>query len=428
MFNFLKKFPFGLDISDFSIEALELKNSFGKTYLRSYGRVKLEEGIVRDGKIKDRKKLKEKINNLLKNTFPKKIRQKKVILSLPESKVFFNFLNLPKDLSKKKLRDAVEKEILKKVPLGEENLYFDFKVVTETEKYQKVLYVASMKQIIDEYLEVAKEIGLKPQVQDIESASLARALEPQIPKDTPTLIADIGARTTILTVVDEGQIQQSAIVPVAGQNFTGAIVNKMGVSEKEAEKLKRTCGIDPGKEGGRIMFILQNLIQEILKETKQIINFYQEKSGREIKKILLSGGSSFMPHLPLDFISNFNIKTEIANPWKGIEVKKKFKKSKKPILTKPDKASKIKDVVEKRLHPGFFTNVIGLAKRGLEDNPETSGINLIPEKKRPKPAFVGRKMANSKTFGVFIILFTTASVGFLSWVIYSYILQPLYLF
>lgn len=424
IFDFIKKFPFGIDISDFSIEILELKKSFGKVYLRSYSRTKLEEGIVRDGKIKDKGKLKQKISYLLKNAFPKKPRTKKVVLSLPESKVFFQFLELPTDLYGKKLKDAVENEILKAVPIDSLNLYFDFRVISRTKDSQRVLYTATMKKIVDEYLEILEGVGLIPFVLDIESASLARALKRQIPKEGSALLIDIGARTTILTVVDKGKIQQSAIVSVAGEHFTEAIAEKMEISEEKAEKLKITCGIDPEKKGGRIMFILQNLIQEILDKAEDVINFYKKKTGKEVKKIILCGGSSFMPHLPLDFESNLNIKTEFADPWKGIQIKKRFKETKKPILSEPDKSSKIKDVIEQRLHPGLFTNVIGLAKRGLEDDPEMSGINLIPKEKREKPAFVGGKLNKSKTFAVFVVLFTTSAVGFLGWIIYTYILNP----
>ena len=49
--SLIYKTTFGLDVSDASIEALELKKSFGKIKILSYGRVKLNPGIVENGEI-----------------------------------------------------------------------------------------------------------------------------------------------------------------------------------------------------------------------------------------------------------------------------------------------------------------------------------------------------------------------------------------
>ncbi len=410
LFNFFKKFPFGLDISDYSIEILELKRRFNKFFLGAYGRVKLEKGIVKDGKILNKEKLKEKITELLKQTQPGKIKSNKVILSLPESKTFFHIFTLPVNLRGKELYNAVKTEALKTIPLEPKNIYFDFQVVSKkkvesfqvvlkkkVESFQEVLYVGIMKEIVDEYLEVIKGVGLELLVLDIESASLTRALKNKVIEERGVLIIDIGARTTTLIIVDKGLIRQSAIIPIAGDQFTKSIAKKLKVPLEEAEELKRIYGVDPQK--GRVMFVLQKLIQEIFDKTKEIINFYEKQSKEKINKILLCGGSSLMPKLLSDFSSNFDIETKLADPWKDIEIEENIKK-----------------LIDKiKLNPVFFTNVIGLAKRGLEKDPKTAGINLIPQEKRNK----------NRIFKFFVVVFMIVAFIFLGWVIYNYILKSL---
>jgi len=170
---FFRKSAFGLDISDYSIEALELEKKFGKLYLGAYGRIKLEKGIVKDGKILEKEKLKEKIKGLLNNVMPRRIKTKKVILSLPESKTFIHFFSA---------KENIEEQAAKTLPLEPEKAF-------------------------DEYVEVLNGTGLKPLVIDIESSSLARAFRNEMIKDKGVLIADIGAGTTVLTIFDQGSVR-----------------------------------------------------------------------------------------------------------------------------------------------------------------------------------------------------------------------------
>ncbi|KPJ71360.1 hypothetical protein AMJ50_02620, partial [Parcubacteria bacterium DG_74_3] len=314
MLNLFKKPAFGLDISDYSIEALELEKKLGKIYLGAYGRVELEKGIVEDGKILNKEKLKEKIKKLIGNTVPRKLKINQVIVSLPESKTFFHISKLPANLVGKELYSAIESEALKTIPLAPEDLYFDFQIAKKEKDWQEVLYVGTLRETVNEYLGVLKDAGLSPLAFDIESASLTRAFGAEMIKDGGVLIADIGTTTTVLTIFDEELIRVSAIVPIAGNDFTRVISEKLKISLEKAEGLKRNCGLNPKKREGKIMLILQGFLQDILNEIKTFISFYEEKSGRKIKKILLCGGSSLIPELSSYLASNIGINTYIPNP------------------------------------------------------------------------------------------------------------------
>ena len=425
--DFYKTKAFGLDISDFSIEALELKKRFRKVYLRTYGRIKLEKGIVVDGKILNKEKLKEKIKEVLDNAVPRKLRAKQVILSLPESKTFLHTFEIPSYLKDDALAAAVEDQAKKTIPLDFSKIYSDFKIISKNKDIQEVLYVGTLKETVDEYLDVLKGAGLTPFVLDIESASLVRAFEQEEVKEGGMLLADIGARTTTLTVfdpvrnkisngVDKGSIKLSAIVPIAGNHFTKAVSEKLNISLEKAEELKRKNGLDPEKEEGRTMLVLQAVLQDILDEIQKTISFYGEKYKRKIKKILLCGGSSLTPKLSSYFAFNLGISAKIPDPWEGINVEELFKRK------------ELEEVIKTKLHPIFFANVIGLAKRGLEKDPETAGINLIPfEKLHTKPVFIGKKLSKNRKFNFLVVFLFAAAFVFLGWVIYVYIFTPFFL-
>lgn len=416
---------FGLDISDFSIEALQLKRYFKGVRIESYGRIKLEKGTVDDGEIFSKKELQKKIEELLENLKFKGLKLPEVIFSLPESKIFLHIFELPANISAKELPRAIESEVLKTLPIDLSKLYFDFQVISKKVTIQEILYVAVEKRIVDDYLEVMDRVGLTPLALDIESASLARTFKGEVPLNGGMMILDIGARSTILTIFDQNAIRVSSIIKIAGNHFAKTISQKLNISFKEAEKLKRTHGLDEKRGEGRIMFILQNILNDILDKTKNLINFYQGKTNRKIKKVLLVGGSSLIPKLISYFATNLNIETklgDLSTLYPGLKKKIQQKLFIRDIIDPKDITKE--QYIEERLHSVFFSNVIGLALRGLEIDPERDGINLIPEAARfREPAFIGRKLHKSKIFNLLIVIVTIFNLLFFAWVIYNYIVK-----
>ena len=106
----LKKQIFGLDISDHSIEALILKKpTFGPPKVVSYARTLLKGEVVKNGIIKNPKKLGENIVRLLASAQPGPIKTPYCILSLPESQVFTTVFKLPAGLKNKEIKDRIRR-------------------------------------------------------------------------------------------------------------------------------------------------------------------------------------------------------------------------------------------------------------------------------------------------------------------------------
>jgi len=366
MFSFFKKPAFGLDISDFSIEVLQLQKRFNKVSVRAYNREVLKPGIVENGKILDEKELELKIKKLLSNAYPKPINTNKVVFSLPESKTFIDIFEFSKDLKGEELKVAVKDRVAKTVPINLEQVYDDFMIVSEKENFQEVLYASAFKTIVDGYLKLFERLDLVPVAIDLESLSLTRAFKDDLKeKYGAVLIADIGDRTTNLTVYDQG-IRLTDVVFLAGGFLTRKISEAFNISLKEAEQVKKRCSQE--KDGRTIVLraertfkVLQKYVKLILDRIDKCIDYYQDISGRKIVKILLCGGSSLIPELPDYFKSYLGIEAKLANPFSGIDAE---------ILRQRAEQFNV--------HPIFFSNVVGLAKRGLT---EKKGINLIPKSK-----------------------------------------------
>lgn len=356
----LKKKIFGLDISDYSIEALVLtKPFFGKAKVTSYARIILRGEVVKNGVIKNQKKLEESITKLLASAVPEPIKTPYCIMSLPESQVFTTIFKLPAGLKHKEVKNTIPYKAEEIIPFKTSEVYFDFKTLTKVDQTQEVFYVAVPSDVVDGYVSTLNNIGLKPVAFDLESLSLARALIREKGKaGKAKLLLDLGSRTTNLNIYDRNGIRQSLTIKIAGERFTKAIAKKMGIPEKQADELKRKNGFDATKQKRKVLLVLQNEFKRIIAETKKIIEFYQVSSQRQIDEIILVGGSSLLPNVDQYLADNTGLQANAGNPLKKI--------------TDPKNLAKLKT------NAALFSNVAGLSLRGLAKDPVYGDINLLP--------------------------------------------------
>ncbi|HLC89450.1 MAG TPA: type IV pilus assembly protein PilM [Patescibacteria group bacterium] len=371
----IKKQIFGLDVSDHSIEALVLKKKwFGPPRVGAYARTILRGEIVKNGVIKNPQKLGESIKKLLASAQPKAIKTPNCILSLPESQVYSTIFKFPAGLKAKEIRNTIPLKAEEVIPFKSTDVYFDFKIIGKNAESQEVFYVAAPAKVVDAYFDVLKAIGLMPVAFDLESISLGRALLND-GKNEPALLMDIGSRTTNLNIFDQNGIRQSLTINVAGDRFTKSIAAKLNLDEKQADDLKMKSGFDPQKESGKILLILQNEFKRIVGETKKLIEYFNRRTKRKVLRVVLAGGSSLLPGLEQYLSENLGLAVKLGSPLAKID-------DPAPLVKFKNKAV-------------LFSNVVGLASRGLAKNPIRGDINLKPgEAKRFQfiPAKAEKKM------------------------------------
>ncbi len=349
---------FGLDISDHSIEALMLKKRiFGKPKVYSYARSILRSEIVSNGIIKDAKKLEENIVKLIYSAKPRLFRTPYCILSLPESQIFTAIFKLPAGLRHDEIKKTIPYKAEEVIPFESTEIYFDFKVIKKQGATQEVFYAAVLSKVVDSYVRVLKNVGLKPVAFDLESVSLAKALLKNGKKLQGKILLDIGARTSNLSIFDQSGIRQSLIIKVAGNRFTKAVAKGLGIAEKLAEEQKIKNGLDEKNQKPKALTALKSELNKIISEVKKVVDYYQLENQRQIDEVILAGGSALMPGIEKYFFDSLKIKTSIGNPFLKISA---------------GRFDKLKN------YGVMFSNVCGLALRGINKKAITSDINLLP--------------------------------------------------
>jgi type IV pilus assembly protein PilM len=148
---------------------------------------------------------------------------------------------------------------------------------------------------------------------ELETVALARAVIGRDP--SPTVLADIGARATNISIVDEGYVRMTRSIDTAGGDLTQAISYGLNLSPIKAEEVKRTRGIRivPGEE--EMAGLLRPMLDLIISEIQKLADVYLERNKREVTKIVLSGGSSVLPGIPEYFSRELNREVIVGNPF-----------------------------------------------------------------------------------------------------------------
>jgi type IV pilus assembly protein PilM len=139
---------------------------------------------------------------------------------------------------------------------------------------------------------------------------------------------DFGARSTDIALAKNGQLSFTRTIPTAGEAFTRAVAQSLGVEYQQAEEYKRAYGLAGGQLEGKIRGALDPIFRIVVDEMKKAIHFYQsEEKGEAPKSVILSGGTAGMPEALSFLTKTMGIEVVIGNPFSRVAVDASVAKS-----------------------------------------------------------------------------------------------------
>lgn len=328
----------GIDIGTSSIKLVQLKKDDGIFKLENYAQLILADYLKGGDNPIQTSTLKmqdSQVAGLLKNLIEvSKVTTKRAVFSVPLFSSFVTLIEMPK-MTMDEIAQAISFEARQYVPVPINEVVLDWSVVgtvlseastkemldvgkkeIKGEKLQ-VLLVAVPKEVVEKYHRIARFSNLELIGLEIESFALAKAL---VQKDLrPVCILDIGARSTNICIVENGYVKLTHNIDTSGSDITKALANSLNVSLERAESLKKEQGLKLGEIERDIYNVLTSMLDVILNEVEKYISLYFKKTNKNIEKIILAGGSSFMPGLDEYVFNRLKIQTEIANPFKQVQ-------------------------------------------------------------------------------------------------------------
>jgi len=345
----------GVDIGSAGIKVVELTKEGGRPRLVTYGFAEEEVDIVHDSSPAMQKKITALLVKILEKA---RVTTKKTNASLPSFSVFSSIISVPQ-MSQKDLEQAIPWQAKKFIPLPLEEMnlsssVLDSKVKTLNQKKKhhvghadktkdhpqdkktdskkptqksvetrralsktgkkdmKVLIAAAPKKLASRYINVLKSAGLELMNLETENFALVRSLVGA--EKVPIMIVDIGSITSDITIVENGVPLLSRSVDTGGNAITQAVMKSMHIDAKRAEQFKRDVGFSEGQ--GSLPKIIEASLTPIINEIKYCFDLYASQASQErIEKIVLTGGSAFLPNITEYLASLLNIKIFIGDPW-----------------------------------------------------------------------------------------------------------------
>jgi len=245
-----------------------------------------------------------------------KITTKNVAAAIPEDQVFSRVVTFPK-LSEEELTSALKWEAEQWVPIPLEEVSLAHQVLGEIhqdgQEKLEVFLVAAPNRVIEKILLVLKTAGLTSVSLETEILAMGRSLITA--KAEPTLLVDLGAKATDLAIVEAGQVIFSRSIPTAGEAMTRAIASSLGLEIAQAEEYKKAYGVDAEKLEGKVSQAIEPVLEVVIKEMEQAMQFYQQGKGKVTKRVVLTGGTAILPAAVSKIAKKLMLEVQIGDPF-----------------------------------------------------------------------------------------------------------------
>ena len=292
LFGSKKLKAFGLDVSDQSIKVMQLDQHGSSLLPRAFTQTSMPDNVIANHQISNQDRLAEHIMRAV--TAARNINTKYVVVSVPETKSFVRIISIPK-MPVSEIDGAIPWELEQDIPVPIDQVYTDWQILGERDEKYDVLVTATPKDYIDAMVDTLKLAGLKPVALELESQATARALISKEDNKDAVLILDMSAQlTSFIVVINGGALEYTSSIPIAGNAFTESIARTLGVSNGEADKIKKESGLLTDSKKGNVRQAMIPILDNIVDEIKNVIRFHEEHSwtDQKINKVLLCGGTS----------------------------------------------------------------------------------------------------------------------------------------
>ncbi len=327
--NFFHDKPlFGLDIGHGSLKVMQLSNLQPGTTVKNhkpkvlgYGFINFDKSAQLDGVVVHPEIIAKAAHELFKSKLIGDISTRRVAIAIPAYRTFTRSLQLPK-LKPSELKEAVELEAEQYISLPLEDLYLDYDVIKQTEDSIDLFVVAVPKAIVDSYLNLAQVIGLETVLIEPTLSSSGRLFTIDSNSDSASFIIDFGSLSSDISIFDK-HVVVTGTVQGGGVNFTESIQTKLNVTTAEAGLIKTRYGLGASKKQADIRQALEPTLQEIVKEIRRMMRYYEERYGsdRPIGQIITLGGGANMPGLSDYLTETLRLAVRHSDPWQYIDYK-----------------------------------------------------------------------------------------------------------
>ena len=279
-----------IDLGSSHIKVLLAEESLGQIRLLQHQLIDLtEEGLISA----------EEINRHLQGVI-KELGSFPIALVIPQHLAISQVIDLP-PAAGRDIQQLIEEETISLSGLSDSAIIYDYYRLAPFGKFHNPIWVTigreqEIREQIGRFAATgASFCGITTTANALISAFLALG-----PPTQRIVLADLGATSTTMAIIDHGQGVYATSFPIGGESFTEAVANHKKCTFEEAEVLKRSQDLfspahSPLPEYGEVADAWLKNVEKILQE------WFEDNAdwSRSIEpfRILLSGGGSLQPGL-----------------------------------------------------------------------------------------------------------------------------------
>lgn len=313
----------GLDISASSAKLVELgMSSAGDYVLDRMASEPFEKGWVSDGQIENFDQVAATVLKLMAKSGSK---TRLVAMAMPQSAVITKRILLPAGLRDEELELQVESEANQYIPFSLDDVSLDFCVIGPSPNSSadvEVLIAASRKERVQDRQGLAEAAGLKLVILDLENHASLLAISrlvaklPQRGRDALVALFEIGADSTSLKVLREGELLYDRDQAFGGSQLTTLISRQYGMSVDVAEQRKRSGDLPEDFAAAIRAPFVDTLSQEI---GRALQYFFTSTPHHRVHHVMLAGGSAALPGLADRVTELTGFTANVVNPFDGMK-------------------------------------------------------------------------------------------------------------
>jgi len=329
----------GIDIGSRIVKAVEIKPVKDKWELTNLGIAEISPESTEE---MDPAQLNDLVVQAIKHAVQQaKVKVKNAVATVSGDNVVVRFVKMPY-MTADELKGVINFESEQYIPFNLEQANIDFQILgdisEENQRKIEVLLVAAKTEIIDQRVSLLQAAGLVPARLDVDCFALSNSFELNYGQTAGEVYAliHIGARYTVINIIESGVLRFTREVPLGGSALTRDIQKSFNVSFAQAEELKLQQGSIiveseetdmmrlPDKEDKSVK-IFESIIpslNKLLAEVRRSFDFFESQAGKKaVSKIYLSGGASRLKNFDKFLNEKLKVPVEFNNAFNAIEVK-----------------------------------------------------------------------------------------------------------
>ncbi len=337
----------GLDVGSSAIKLIELSGKIKSPQVTSFGLAVNPVGNLETENQQEQVSIATAIKKLVQDSG---VKNRKVVVALPESKVFTRVVEMP-ILSDSELASAINWEAEQYIPIPISEVQLDYRIlskptVMETNAKMQIFLVAAPTVLINKLSGLMELAGLEIEAVETEILGLARAFE-KLAINKTILLVHLGAASTDLCIMESNVIVFTRSMPTGGLALSRTLASDLGLEVAQAEQYKRTYGLDQRQLQGKVTNALLPVVNTLSEEMRKAIQFYTTNKTGKINQVILSGGGAYLPQLTGELAKALGIEVLVGDPFLGMTMDDQQRKRIGGIAS-------------------VFSVAVGLAMRGLE--------------------------------------------------------------